>query len=68
MEVKVPQGQILGPIIFLLNIKYKDELNTVILFTTYADNTSVIISDKPDTVFAQKCNNTVSTLNSQFNE
>nr|CAI5828045.1 unnamed protein product [Callosobruchus analis] len=55
----VAQGSVLGPFLFLLYINDLDNLSVPATYTMYADDTSILISDKQESVIAQKCNYTI---------
>jgi hypothetical protein len=67
IQYGVPQGSVLGPVLFLLYIndlpKIISELSKPILF---ADDTSIIISNKDPTNFKIKLNKLFDTINEWF--
>lgn len=48
IDTGVPQGSVLGPVLFICYINELDKIYNGTLFTMYADDTSIIISDKND--------------------
>ena len=42
----VPQGSILGPLLFLLYVDDMTRISTILKFTLFADDTKVLYSDR----------------------
>lgn len=68
INMGVPQGSVLAPILFLLYINDLDALNSLAHFTFYADDTSIIISDKNISILETKCNILLKNLSNWFCE
>lgn len=66
VNMGVPQGSILGPILFLLYINELDTITSDAKFTIYADDTSLIVSNKSNDILELTCNDVLSKLNSWF--
>lgn len=68
VDIGVPQGSILGPVLFIIYLNDLDKISTNIHFTIYADDTSLIISDKVCQQLTQKCNVSLKILHEWFSE
>lgn len=64
----VPQGSILGPVLFLLYMNDIVDLTTSAHFTIYADDTSIIVSEKNEDFLKIKCNTILQNLNEWFRQ
>ncbi|KAB0794201.1 hypothetical protein PPYR_13821 [Photinus pyralis] len=66
MNMGVPQGSILGPVLFLLYINDIERAYSTAKFTLYADDTSLQLSDKSQTVLENKCCELLQSLSNWF--
>ena len=62
----VPQGSILGPLLFLLYINDIDNSSTLFNFILFADDTSMYYSDKDFSNLIQKVNCELNKLSDWF--
>jgi len=68
IDLGVPQGSVLGPVLFLLYINDLEMyLNNELSCTLYADDTSIILSDKDSSLLTTKCNLNLNKLVEWFN-
>ena len=67
INMGVVQGSVIGPIIFILYINDVISLSDDAHFTLYADDTSIIISDKSDIALKNKCEDALEHLINWFN-
>lgn len=66
LTIGVPQGSVLGPVLFLLYVNEIDSVSSNTHFTMYADDTSLIISNKTDEILELNCNNLFNNLSEWF--
>lgn len=64
----VPQGSVLGPLLFVIYINDLNNLNMCSHTTMYADDTSLVISEKTQDELELRCNNVLATLNDWFSQ
>ena len=62
INMGVPQGSVLGPILFSVYTNELDTLTNDAHLIMYADDQSLIISDKHDALVENKCNNSLMNL------
>lgn len=65
VSMGVPQGSILGPVLFLLYVNDIDK-SVSTNFTIYADDISIILSEKCDELLKFKCDNVIDSLRIWF--
>lgn len=66
IHMGVPQGSILGPILFLIYTNELDMLTSDAFLVMYADDQSLLLSDKSDATLALKCNDSLNKLNNWY--
>ena len=66
INLGVPQGSVLGPVLFLVYINELDLTVPNAYFSIYADDTSLLVSDKSRSVTRQKCEVAMSSLSTWF--
>uniref|UniRef100_V5GAM1 RNA-directed DNA polymerase n=1 Tax=Anoplophora glabripennis TaxID=217634 RepID=V5GAM1_ANOGL len=62
----VPQGSVLGPVLYLLYVNEIDSLSSSTHFTIYADDTSLITSNMNENALEADCNSLLSNLTEWF--
>lgn len=67
ISMGVPQGSVLGPVLFLLYTNEIDKVSSTFKFIRYADDTSVLVSDKQENSLSNICTNTINNLVSWCN-
>ncbi|CAG9830692.1 unnamed protein product [Diabrotica balteata] len=66
IHMGVPQGSVIGPILFLIYLNDIVSINSAVKFTLYADDTSIRISDKSHISLENKCNELLCDLSYWF--
>lgn len=62
VSMGVPQGSILGPILFLFYTNDMDNIDSSANFIRYADDTNILVSDKDENTLKQNCTTAVGKL------
>lgn len=62
----VPQGSVLGPLLFILYVNHLHEVLDGTFFTMYADDLSVLVSHSDDNVLQARCQQIVDSLQDFF--
>ena len=66
INVGVPQGSIVGPILFVLYVNDLDSIAGEGSFTIYADDTSIVISDKQNVKIEEKSQRVLNEVSNWF--
>lgn len=67
IDIGVPQGSVLGPVLFILYINDIEDVTSDAEFTLYADDTSIKISNKSSIILENKCNIVLNEVNHWLN-
>lgn len=62
----VPQGSVLGPLLFLFDINDLDKFNTEAFLTFYANDTLILISKLNASHYTHQCNKILTKVDSWF--
>lgn len=61
-QMGVPQGSVLGPVLFILYVNELPRVLPDVSFTTFADDTSLILSNADDSILEGEVNSGISSL------
>lgn len=68
VDMGVPQGSILGPVLFILYVNQVDSAIVNCHYTSYADDFSLIISESNTSMLEMKCGDILGRISRYFNE